>query len=58
MAEYRCDKAMRRSKERCYQPMIFSSERRKWKCTEDCRNCICAIVREDNGIEHHVRFDK
>jgi len=26
----------------------------KWKCTEDCRNCICCITMDDQGNEQHV----
>lgn len=45
----RCDEAMRRSKERCITPAYH-----KWKCTEDCRNCICCITMDDQGNEQHV----
>lgn len=45
----RCDEPMRRSKERCITPAY-----RKWKCTEDCRNCICCIQMDEQGNEAHV----
>lgn len=45
----RCDEPMRRSKEKCYTPRL-----RKWRCTEDCRNCICCIQKDENGTESHV----
>ena len=45
----RCDKSMRKSKERCLNRYFT-----KWKCTGECRECICAIVKEESGEEHHV----
>ena len=48
--KYRCDKSMRKSKERCYTPYF-----KKWKCTEECLNCICCIVTSPTGDESHVR---
>lgn len=45
----RCDKAMRRSKERCNTPYYT-----RWKCKGECRTCICCIVKDENGDERHV----
>ena len=44
----RCDEPMRRSKEQCYTPW-----HKRWKCTGDCKNCICSIYKTNNGVEHH-----
>ena len=46
----RCDEPMRRSKERCITPAY-----RKWKCSEDCRNCICCIQMDENGNEEKLK---
>ena len=43
--EVRCDKSMRRSKERA----------RNWECTKECCKCICGIVKDANGNESHVK---
>lgn len=45
---HRCDKPMRRSKERCY---IYAGTH--WKCTKDCKNCMCAIFKDEYGGERH-----
>ena len=45
----RCDKAMRKSKERCLTPFY-----KRWKCTGECKECICGIEKEENGLEHHI----
>lgn len=45
----RCDKSMRRSKEKCTTPGRYP-----WRCTEDCRNCFCCIYMDENGNESHV----
>lgn len=45
---YRCDKPMRRSKEKGY-----ISPGRYWKCTEDCKSCICCIFKDEYGGEYH-----
>jgi hypothetical protein len=50
----RCDKAMRRSKERVREIKGLSLP--KWKCTKDCANCICGIIRDKSGNEHHVNL--
>ena len=49
MTKYRCDESMKRSKEKCNTP--FHST---WKCTGDCKTCICCIVKDANGFEHHM----
>lgn len=46
---YRCDKPMRRSKEKCLTPFF-----RKWRCTGECKACICAIVKDQYGSEKHI----
>ena len=50
----KCDKAMRRSKERCY---IASG--RRWRCTEDCSSCICCMEKRYDGTWEHFnpRFE-
>ena len=45
----RCDRQMRSSKERCWTP-----SHRRWKCNDDCKNCICCIVKDEMGNEHHI----
>lgn len=40
----RCDKPMKRSKERT----------RRWKCNKDCRNCFCCIEMDTSFDEEHV----
>lgn len=44
----RCDEPMRRSKERCYTP-----SRRKWRCTEQCNNCVCCLEKRYDGTWEH-----
>lgn len=44
----RCDVPMRRSKERCRKP-----NGKPWRCTGECKSCICSIYKTDNGTEHH-----
>lgn len=48
----RCDKSMRRSKERGY---IFKTGKH-WKCPGDCRDCICCIEQDQDGNERHGRY--
>lgn len=47
----RCDKAMKRSKERCFIPSIG---RERWRCTGECRSCICCLETLEDGTERHV----
>ena len=47
----RCDEAMRRSKEKCYTQYW-----ERWKCTGECKECICCIVKDDHGGEKHISF--
>lgn len=28
----------------------------KWRCTGDCGSCICGIIRDKSGNEHHVNL--
>lgn len=44
----KCDQSMRRSKERCITPNL-----RRWKCTEDCKNCVCGMYQTQEGDWHH-----
>ena len=46
---HRCDKPMRRSKEQGY---IRAGVH--WKCTGECKSCLCCIVKDENGNEHHI----
>ena len=44
----RCDEAMRRSKEKGFRaPGI------RWRCDGECKECICCIVKSDDGNERH-----
>ena len=45
----RCDKPMRKSKERCNTPYYT-----RWKCKAKCDECICCIEKDENGMERHV----
>lgn len=47
----RCDKSMRRSKERCYAPLG-----NKWKCSGDCKDCPCCLHTKSDGTEEHTRL--
>ena len=49
----RCDKPMRRSKEKTRMIEAFNIP--KWKCTGKCYNCICGIVKDEDGTETHVK---
>ena len=49
----RCDVPMRRSKEQCNTP-----NNTPWRCTEDCKSCICCIVKDENGDERHLGANK
>ena len=55
MSRIRCDMPMRRSKERCITP-----SRTPWRCTMMCRDCPCAIIKEQSGEERHsgIAYDK
>ncbi len=44
----RCDEAMRRSKEKCRTPSGY-----KWKCTGECKTCICCIYMTQYFHERH-----
>lgn len=43
----RCDKSMKRSKERTGN----------WKCNEDCVNCFCCIEMDDDVFGEEAHFD-
>lgn len=40
---------MRRSKEKG-----FITPGRRWKCTGECRECICCLVKSEDGNWEHV----
>jgi hypothetical protein len=46
----RCDKSMRRSKERCLTP-----QREPWRCDKKCESCHCALFQKDDGTEYHLK---
>lgn len=49
----RCDRPMRRSKERGYKaPGV------RWKCPEDCRKCFCCIEADQDGNERHTPYSR
>lgn len=50
---YRCDVPMKRSKEHGY---IRAGVR--WRCTGECKTCICCLVKDDSGEEHHIGGNK
>lgn len=47
----RCDKPMRRSKEQCN-----TAFNRWWRCTGECKVCICCLITLDDGTEEHVNL--
>ena len=47
----RCDEPMRRSKEQCYTRSGVH-----WRCTKQCKTCMCCIEKEYNGDESHVNM--
>lgn len=49
----KCDEAMRRSKERCYIPFG-----RRWRCTTNCKECICAMFKQEDGTWIHKKLDR
>lgn len=49
----RCDKPMRRSKEKC---LTRSGEH--WKCPGDCRGCLCCIEQDEDGNERHAHYER
>lgn len=52
--EVRCDTAMRRSKERASNESWKVYGIPKWKCTEDCENCICGLRKDWKGQWEHI----
>ena len=50
---HRCDEPMRRSKEKCW-----TKDNKRWKCTGDCKNCVCCIAKDANGDEAHLGANK
>ena len=49
MTKYRCDEPMKRSKEQGY-----IRDGVHWKCNNNCKSCICCIVKDEYGNEHHI----
>lgn len=49
----RCDKAMRRSKEK---PVPYIGE--PWKCNKQCKKCVCALHKNDDGTWSHTPYRK
>lgn len=49
----RCDKSMRKSKEKCY-----TADNKHWKCTGECKTCICCIYKTGDGTEYHVNLNQ
>ena len=49
----RCDESMRKSKERCYIPFG-----RRWRCSTNCQECICALFQQDDGTWTHKKMDR
>lgn len=49
--EYRCDEAMRRSKEKARAVTLHGYP--KWKCRSECQNCVCGMVKLSNGTWEH-----
>ena len=47
----RCDEAMKRSKEKCFTP-----NHRRWKCTGECKTCICCLETIEDGTERHLPY--
>ena len=45
----KCDKAMRRSKQRCLTPFYT-----RWKCDGDCGPCPCALHKKADGTWEHT----
>lgn len=48
----KCDKAMRRSKERCLTPFYT-----RWKCDGDCDSCPCALHKKGDGTWEHKKIE-
>ena len=49
----RCDKAMRRSKEK---PVPYIGE--PWRCTGQCKTCVCGLHQNDDGTWSHTPYRK
>ena len=48
LVERKCDKAVRRSKERCSTPVYT-----RWRCIGECQNCVCGMYKKDDGTWEH-----
>ena len=46
---HRCDEQMKRSKEKC-----MTQHWKPWKCTGECKACICCILKDEYGGERHI----
>lgn len=49
----RCDKSMRRSKEKG-----LTKFGKRWRCPGDCRGCICCIEQDQEGNERHATYNR
>lgn len=49
----KCDKAMKRSKEQCRTP-----QGEYWRCNKDCKSCICALFKKEDGTWEHRKNEK
>lgn len=49
----RCDRSMRRSKEKGY---IRTGAH--WKCPGNCRGCFCCIEQDQDGNERHAGYKR
>lgn len=57
MSALKCDKQMRRSKERAYI-ITPTGLRYRWTCTGKCDRCICGMRKQSDGTYEHVRISK
>ena len=53
----RCDKSMRRSKERAVNESWAIYGIPKWRCTGDCAKCICGMKQDIKGVWEHNSFE-
>lgn len=53
----RCDEPMKRSKEKCLRRTETGMTYR-WKCTGKCEECICCLIKQDDGTWLHVKKRK
>ena len=53
----RCDEQMKRSKEKCW---IYTGtgKRYRWRCTKKCGECICGLIKLEDGTWMHNKIRK